>query len=216
MHLPSRLRRHLDGPPFALPGALDRWSERWWRLTPRRRALLAGVIVLGALLAANAWVDHVQRRWGGPARRALVAVDHTVVGERPHLRAVLLPPAMVPPDAPQRVDGEQRLALALPRGAVLTRAHLSPRGAAVGLDAHLRAVALPVPAGLELRPGSTVDVWVLRPDPGGSRLVARGRPVLRVGEDDESVALVGLSTPEVAAAMRGLAGDAVVLTQAPT
>lgn len=216
MHLPTRLRRHLDAPPFALPAAVDRCSERWWRLTPRRRALLVGVVVLLAMLAANAWVDHVQRRWGGPARRALIAVEHTVVGERPRLRAVLLPPALVPPDAPQRLDGDQRLALALPRGAVLTRAHLSPRGAAVGLDTDLRIVALPVPAGLELVAGSTVDVWVLGHDPGGARLVARGRPVVRVGDDPEPVALVGLSAREVAAAMRGLADDAVVLTQAPT
>jgi hypothetical protein len=211
----SRLRRHLDGPPYALPAALDACSERWWRASPRRRTLALVAALVAVVAAGQWWTAHVQRRWGGPPRRALIAVEHADVGDRPRVRSVLLPPAMVPDGAPRSVDGDARLALALPAGAVLTGTHLSPEGPAAGLDPGLRAVPLPVPSGLEVTAGGTVDVWVLEAAPGRSRRVARGRPVLRVSAGDDPVALVGLAATEVAAAMRGLAGGDVLLTQAP-
>ncbi|HEX6256402.1 MAG TPA: hypothetical protein VFZ70_11405 [Euzebyales bacterium] len=211
----SHLRRHLDGPPYALPAALDACSERWWRTTPRRRALALVAAFLAVVAVGQWWTAHVHRRWGGPARRALIAVEHANVGDRPQVRSVLLPPAMVPADAPRSVDGDERLALALPASAVLTRAHLSPEGPAAGLDPELRAVPLPVPPGLEVTAGGTVDVWVLEAAPDRSRRVAERRPVLRVSAGDDPVALVGLATAEVAATMRGLAGGDVLLTQAP-
>jgi hypothetical protein len=198
----SRLRHHLDGPPYPLPAALDTCSEHWWRMTPRRRALVLLAALLVVVAAGQWWTAHVHRRWGGPARRALIAVEHADVGERPRLRSVLLPPAMVPADAPRAVDGDERVALAL-------------EGPAAGLGPGLRAVPLPVPPGLEVTAGGTVDVWVLEAAPDRSRRVARGRPVLRVSAGDDPVALVGLATAEVAATMRGLAGGDVLLTQAP-
>ncbi|MBW3606186.1 MAG: hypothetical protein KY460_15045 [Actinobacteria bacterium] len=169
------------------------------------------------LLAVHAHVARVQARWGGPPRRALIAVDDASVGARPELRAVLLPPAMVPRDAPQSLEPDVRLALALPAGAVLTRTHVSPRGPAVGLDPHLRVVPLPVESGLDITPGGRVDVWVLAAAPGRAQRVARRRPVVGVADDDadQPTALVGLATHEVAAALRGLAEGQVLLTQAP-
>ena len=65
---------------------------------------------------------------------------------------------MVPAAPPRWVDSDGRLALALPAGAVLTRAHLSPEGPAAGLDPELRAVPLPVPPGLDIAVGAKVLV----------------------------------------------------------
>jgi hypothetical protein len=213
----SRLPGPLDGPHVVLPAAVDRACEHWWRLPPRLRVLAILLAVLALLACDQYRVVRAQQRWGGPARRALVAIEHGNVGDRPALQARRLPPAMVPPDAPQRIDDDARLALALPRGAVLTRAHVSPRGPAVGLGPDLRVVPLPVPAGLDIRAGSRVDVWILAEGSDGSRRVARGRSVLSVSEPDgdEPVALIGLATGEVAATVRGLATGDVLLTQAP-
>lgn len=212
-----RLTRPLHGPHPALPAALDRCSERWWRLPPRLRVLTV-VLAVCSLLALDQWrVAQAQQRWGGPPRRALVAVEHGHVGDRPVLRAASLPPALVPADAPQRIADDARLSLALPEGAVLTKAHVSPRGPAVGLDSGLRVVPLPIPPGLDIGAGARVDVWVLTDGPDSSRPVARGRPVLGVSaaDDDDPVALIGLAAPEVADAVAGLASGDVLLTQAP-
>lgn len=216
MSLLPRMRSPLTGAPPALPGPLDRCSERWWLLPARARHLVVALVVV-LLLAGGEWrVRRVQAAWGGPPRRALVAVESAAVGDRPRVRPVELPPALVPPDAPQAVDGDARVALALPRGAVLTGAHLSPRGPAVGLPDGLRVVPLPVPAGPGTVAGARVDVWTLTTAPGRSQRIAIGRPVVGVsGDDDERVALVGLSTAEVAAAVHGLADGEVLLTHAP-
>lgn len=216
MSLRSRVHTQLTGAPPALPGLLDRCSERWWLLSARARHLVT-VLVIAVAVAGGEWrVRRAQAVWGGPPRPALVAVEAAAIGDPPRVRAVRLPPALVPPGAPREVEGDARLALALPEGAVLTRAHLSPRGPAVGLPAGLRVVPLPVPAGPGIAPGGRVDVWTLTAVPGVSERVAVGRPVVAVsGEDDERVALVGLSTTEVAAAMRGLADGEVLLTHAP-
>ncbi len=216
MSIVTRLVRRLHGPPFVLPPALDRCCERWWRMPPRIRVLALLLLVAAVLVTGQVRVARAQRRWGGPPRRALIAVTDTHVGERPSLRATLLPPAMVPPDAPQTVDPDARLALALPAGAVLTRAHVSPRGPAVGLARDLRVVSLPVQPGLDIHPGGSVDVWVLTAAPGRAHRVARQRPVVGVTTtDDESTALVGLASAEVGGTMRALADGQVVLTQAP-
>ncbi len=217
MSAANRLVRRLQGPLPALPTAVDRWCERWWRLPPRVRVLLILLLLAVALIAGEARVARAQRRWGGPPRRALIAVADAHVGAKPDLRQALLPPAMVPPHALQTVAPDTRLALALPEGTVLTRAHVSPRGPAVGLDPGVRVVPLPVQPGLDIHPGGSVDVWVLAAAPGRSRRVAQRRPVVGVTttDDDEATALVGLATGEVGATMRGLADGQVLLTQAP-
>jgi hypothetical protein len=215
MSMLTRVRARLAGAPVALPGPLDRWSERWWSL-PNRARHLAVLAAIALLLAGGEWrVRRAQAAWGGPPRRALVAVEAAAVGQRPRLRTVELPPAIVPPGAPAAVDGGVRLALALPEGGVLTRAHLSPKGPAAGLPAGLRVVPLPVSPGTRIVAGGRVDVWIAAAAPDGSRRIAGRRPVVGVRGDDERVALVGLSTAEVAAAVQGLADGEVLLTHAP-
>lgn len=211
----SLLRRLINGPPLALPALPDRVSEQWWRLPPRARAALALLSVIALLAGTELRVTLVRGTWGGPPRRALVAVRASAVGERPSVKAVSLPPALVPADAPQTVAADARLAFALPAGTVLTRAHLSARGPAAGLPADLRVVPMPVDPGWDVRSGGWVDVWTLTTS-GGSTRIAAHRPVLAVLTDDEPPsALIGLATGEVAAAMRGLATGQVLLTHAP-
>jgi hypothetical protein len=215
MSIRAVLSRHLQGPPVALPAALDRCSEWWWRLPPRAR-MAVGVLAFAVLLVGcELRITQARDRWGGPPRRALIAVRDSAVGDPPLVRAVRLPPAMVPPDAPQQVGDDARLAFALPAGAVLTRGHLSARGPAAGLPSHLRVVPIPADPGWDIRAGGRVDVWALA-SPGQSTQIARRRPVVGVtADDDEPSALVGLSPTEVAAAVRGLADGEILLTHAP-
>ena len=172
---------------------------------------LVGLVAIG-----EARIAHVRNQWGGPPRRALVAIEAGAVGQTPKVRAVSLPPALVPPDAPQQVDDDATLAFALPGGAVLTRGHLSARGPAAGLTSDLRVVPIPVDAGWDVHAGGWVDVWALS-SPDGSVRIAQRRPVLAVlsTDGDPPSALVGLAEPEVAAAVRGLANGEVLLTHAP-
>jgi hypothetical protein len=215
MSVRAAAARHLQGTPVALPAALDRCSEHWWRLPPRARAALVLLALIAFVAAGEKRVAAVRDQWGGPPRPALVATGHIAVGQAPQVRAVRLPPALVPDDAPQQVPADARLALALPKGAVLTRAHLSPRGPAAGLAHDLRVVPVPVDPGWDVRAGGWVDVWALSSSAGSTR-VAEHRPVLAVlSDDDPPSALVGLAPTEVAAAMRGFADGEVLLTHAP-
>lgn len=215
--MPARTARtrRLQGPPLALPPALDRCSEQWWRLPARARALLVLLAVTTLVAGGEVRVAQVRDRWGGPPRRALIAVDDGTVGQAPRVRPVRLPPALVPPDAPQHVDDRARLAFALPEGSVLTRGHLSPRGPAAGLPPDLRVVPVPVDPGWDVRSGGWVDVWALA-SAGRSTRIAQRRPVVAVlSEDDDPSALVALATGEVAAVMGGLAEGQILLTHAP-
>jgi hypothetical protein len=215
MSVRAMLSRRLQGPPAALPAALDRCSELWWRLTPRARMAVAVLALAALVLVCELRVAQARERWGGPPRRALIAVRDSAVGEPPQVRAVRLPPAMVPPDAPQQISADGRLAFALPEGAVLTRGHLSARGPAAGLRSDLRVVPIPAEPGWNVRAGGWVDVWTLAA-PGQSTQIARRRPVVAItGDEDEPAALVGLAPTEVAAAIRGLADGQILLTHAP-
>lgn len=215
MSVRAAVTRHLQGPPVALPAVIDRCSEHWWRLSPRSRAALVLLALIALVTAGELRVALVRHQWDGPPRRALVATTDVAVGHAPQVRAVRLPPALVPVNAPQHVAEGTRLAFALPEGTVLTRAHLSARGPAAGLSQDLRVVPVPVDPGWDVRAGGWVDVWALS-SPGGSTRIAEHRPVLAVlSEDDPPSALVGLATTEVAAAMRGFADGEVLLTHAP-
>jgi hypothetical protein len=178
--------------------------------------MVVGVLAIAlAIVGCELRVAQTRNRWGGPPRRALIAVRDVPVGQHPQVRAVRLPAALVPPDAPQDVDDNARLAFALPEGAVLTRAHLSDRGPAAGLSDDMRVVPIPVDPGWQVRAGGSVDVWALA-TPGQSLRIARRRPVVAVtGDEDQPSALVGLATTEVTAAMRGLVEGDIVLTHAP-
>ncbi|HUH08457.1 MAG TPA: hypothetical protein VML96_11730 [Egibacteraceae bacterium] len=207
----------LDGPLPALPRPLDALSERWASLRPRVRLALIALAAICAVAAVTARVRAAESRWGGAPVTALVATEHLAVGDQPKgLRATLLPPQAVPSTAVTRISGDESLALALPEGAVLTQAHLDPRGPAAGLDPSLRAVPVPVHEGWAISAGGWVDVWVLGAGEAPAALVARSRPILDIRSDAASMtALVGLHIDEVSAATAGLALGKVLLAHAP-
>lgn len=217
--VPDRLRHLLHGPHPALPRPLDALSERWAGLRPRVRALL----VVGAALTIAAGVqvrmNVADNRWGGAPVDAWVATDGLAVGSAPEgLRRVALPPAVLPAEAVRDpVDARAVLALALPAGAVLTRAHLDSRGPAAGLPDDLRVVPVPVEEGWGVTAGGWVDVWVLGAGEEPSALVARSRPVVEVRDTaSATTALIGLHRGgEVAATTTGLALGQVLLAHAP-
>jgi hypothetical protein len=222
--LPAPLARLMGGPPLRAPVPLDLLAERWWRLQPRVRLVLVAVL----LAAVAGWSEHrvgaAEARWGGPPQPALVATTDlpvgTVVGAGLDLggsrllRRVRFPPTALPPAAVTAVPLDGVLALALPRGAVLTRTHLDPRGPAAGLEPSLRAVPVPIDRGWGLVAGGWVDVWVLGAGDAPAAMVAASRPVLEV-DDGAGTALVGLHTDEVGPATEGLALGRILLTHAP-
>lgn len=180
------------------------------------------LVIIGAVVAlavsVQARVQRAEHRWGGAPVRAYMAVDDLPVGAAADdLRPVTLPPAAVPPTAvTEQVSPDAVLALALPAGAVLTAAHLDPRGPAAGLAEHLRVLPVPVEPGWAITAGAWVDVWLLGTGEQPATLAARSRPVLDVREDDSSrTALVGLDREEIAAVTSGLALGHVLLAHAP-
>lgn len=210
-----RLRHLLDGPAPAWPAPLEAAAERW-RRTPARLRLLVWVAVVGCLLVTtHLRVQAAESRWGGEPVPVLVATEDAVVGS-PAATAVRherLPPGAVPAQALAEVDDDAVLAVALPRGAVLTELHVDPRGPAAGLDGSLRAVPVRVEEGWGVTAGGWVDVWV---DGHGDEPVARQRPVLDVRRDgSRHTALLGLHADEVGAVTGGAAREHVQLTHAP-
>lgn len=213
----GRLTRLLAGAHPALPGPLDGLAERWARLAPRRRSAVVLLAVVLAVGGVQARIRVADDRWGGTPVRVLVAERHLGAGEIvTDVARRALPPAAVPPDALGDVDDQTTLAIALPEGSVLTKAHIDPRGPAAGLADGLRALPVPVEPGWGVTSGAWVDVWVLGTGEGPTSLVARSRPVLEVrGDDFEQTALVGLDADEVTQATRGLAAGGLLLTHAP-
>lgn len=213
------MKDRLDGPYPVLPRPLDALSEGWAGLRPRVRVAVAVLAALAVLGMLQARVAGAERRWGGTPVTALVATTDLAAGTRsPSVRAVELPPAAIPPDAVAAVAPDAVLALALPEGAVLTTAHLDPRGPAAGLGADLRAVPVPVEDGWGVTAGAFVDVWVLGADAQPARQVARARSVLEVTATTDgtgSTALLGLSPTEVGPTTTALADGRVLLTHAP-
>jgi hypothetical protein len=211
-----QLRGLLAGAHPALPRPLDVAAERWARLTPRLRTTGIVMLVLAVALASSARVRAAEHRWGGAPISALVATEDLAVGAQPQaLRRVRLPPDALPA-APVRVlPDDAVLALALPAGAVLTRAHLDPTGPAAGLAPGLRALPVPVDEAWGITAGAWVDVWVLGGD-GGAQLAGPSRPVLELrGDGPDSTALIGLAVDEVTAVTAALGQGRVLLAHAP-
>lgn len=205
----------VHGPRPALPAPLDAAAERWARLPPRLRVAACCALVVLVVGGAEWRVRSAQAFWGGPPVEVLVAQEDLGAGEAPRgLRRALVPPTVAPPGAVRQADAGAALVLPLPRGAILTHAHLEARGPGAGLATGLRAVPVAVEEGWAVTPGGWVDVWVL--DQGGSaEQVARSRPVLDVRGSAPATALVGLAEDEVEAATRGLARGGLLLTHAP-
>ena len=212
-----RLDQLLRGPHVRLPRALDALSEWWSARAPRVRMLLGALLVVGTLLGLDARTRAVDARWGGEPRTVLVATDDLHVGDSlKNVRPARMPPSVVPPDAVAEVGRDAVLALALPRGAVVTRMHVDPRGAAAGLDDGMRAVPIPTEPGWGVVEGGWVDVWTLGSGDEPAELVARSRPVVHVRDDPAGLtSLVGLADREVAAVTSGLALGRVLLAHAP-
>lgn len=215
------MRRRLDdllhGPHLTLPRPLDAVSDRWSGFAPRMRTVLGGLLVLLVLFGLDARSRAVDDRWGGTPRSVVIATADLQVGDAlSDVETAELPPAVVPPGALARVDEHAILSLALPRGAVVTRAHVDRRGAAVGLEEDMRAVPIPTEPGWGVVEGGWVDVWTLGTGEEASRLVASGRPVVDVIQDSAGLtSLVGLAKDEVEAVTGGLALGRVLLAHAP-
>lgn len=215
--MPRRLDSFLRGPHVRLPRPLDACSEWWSRRPPRMRMLTGAVMVVAALLALDARGRAVDARWGGPPRTVLVATQGMSVGDPlSSVRIAHLPPAAVPPGALAQLHGEPVLALALPEGAVVTRAHVDARGPAAGLPDGMRAVPVPTEPGWGVVEGGWVDVWTLGTGARSSELVAKRRPVLEVRSDTSGLtSLVGLTEDEVGPVTSGLALGRLLLAHAP-
>lgn len=211
------LRQLLDGRPLALPSPLDAAAERWARVPPRLRALLALLATLAVITGLHHRIAAAEARWGGTPVTVLRAVEDLPAGSpAARLEPIALPPAALPPRAVRHPPDGAVLSLPLPAGSVLTHAHLDPRGPAAHLPADVRAMPVPVEAGWQVEPGGWVDVWVLGAGQAPSRLVARSRAVLEVRRDEGMrTALVALRDDEVGPATEGLALGKVLLTHAP-
>ena len=212
-----RLDDFLARPHVRLPRPLDAVSEWWAARRPRVRMLVGVLAVVVVVLALDARTRAVDARWGGEPQDVVVATDTVRVGEVvADVRKVEFPPAAVPDGAVAKVPSDAVAAFAMPRGAVVTRAHLDVRGAAAGLEDGMRAVPVPTESGWGVVEGGWVDVWVLSAGDAPSRLVARSRPVVEVRSDDSGItSLVGIEDDEVAAVTSGLALGGVLLAHAP-
>ena len=169
----------LSGPFPALPAALDRWSERWWALSPRVRlssAVAAALLVVIGFAIADG---------SEPSTAVLVTTRDLAAGDPvdPASVTVVERPAGTVPEGALRglPQGAESLG-PIPRGAVLTRVHLTEAGLAATVAAGRVATAVPaeaLPPGIA--PGQHVDLLAGTPD-GQTRVLASGARVLTVGQ----------------------------------
>jgi hypothetical protein len=206
-----RTRSWLDGPPVALPTALDRLSERWWALRPRRRALAIVVVVATAVLVGPARL--VASPHGPPTPVLLAARDLPVGHEltQDDVRPATWPRDLVPADAASQARGT--VTGPVPEGAVVTSSHLASPGS---------GVAAAVPAG---RAAVTIPAELLPPLPGGAHIDlvapdAEGRPqvvasaAIVVSHEGELV-WVAVDPAEAPAVAGATAGGQVVAVLRP-
>lgn len=154
--------RSLHGAPFALPPALDHVSE-WWAAAPPRLRTLCGVGVAVAILAAG--IAQAAASPYGPPVTVHVATRHLEVGatlSAEDVRRVAWPSSLVPDGAEVVPSGVLRAPL--PRGAVLTDAHLGSGGPAADVPAG--RVAVPIATGSlpSVEPGTALDLVGVRSD----------------------------------------------------
>lgn len=205
-------RSRLDGPPVALPPALDRLSERWWSLRPRHRAL--AVVVLAAVVVLVGPVRLVASPHGPPTS-VLVAtrdlpVGHELVAD--DLRPATWPRDLVPDGATTEARGT--VTGPLPRGGVVTSAHLAPPGSGVAAAVPTGRVAVTIPADLlpPLPAGAHLDL--VAPDPDGlPRVAASSATVVAVEGELVWVAVDPPEGPAVAAA--AARGQVVAILRPP-
>lgn len=176
-----RTRHHLTGPPFALPVALDRVAELWWRARPRTRLLAGGAVVALLLLAG---VAHAAAAPDGPPTTVWVATrdllpGDVIAGADTERRS--WPRDLVPDGAVARPSGT--VTATLPRGAVVTDRHLGELGIVAAVPRGRVAVAVPIDQLPSLATGARVDLVGPAPDGGGVLLTAAATVVASDGED---------------------------------
>lgn len=155
---PLSLLSALDGPPPSLPRLLDRASDRWWGLPPRARLWLAGLVI--AVLTLALVLPRAQL--GAATTEVAVAVRDLPAGHEvgaDDLRVQRWPVELAPPAASGRT-ASGTLTSALPRGSVLTDAHLGDGGLGALLDTGRAAVALPVELVPDPRTGTSLGLVV--------------------------------------------------------
>lgn len=191
-----------------LPWLLDGLSDRWWGLTPRRRATAAIVAVVAATAGVGAASADTPL---GPPTTVLVATTDLPTG------TVLGPDDVRPERWPERIvpdavvtDPAGTLRTALPAGAVLTAGHVTDDG--LGAVVGAGRAAVPVPA--ELLPDLSVGdrLRVIGPAMDGSPEVLADVAVV-VALDGVSVWLdvADSDAPAVTAGgLRGTVGIAVL------
>lgn len=196
MPRPALLDR-LDGSPFALPRGLDRISEGWWSLSPRRRFVALAMLVV---MTVTGGISHVAATPYGPPAAVLVAVEDLAVGHElgpTDVHRSSWPVGLIPDGAV--TDATGRLAAPLPAGSVLTDRHLASGGVAALLPTGTVAVPLPAEAIPAIEPGQRIDLIGRDVQGAGSRL-ARDAQVLSTDADDVWVAVQRERAPDVAAA----------------
>lgn len=208
-----RTRHRLAGPPFALPRALDRVAETWWRARPRTR-LIAGITA--AVLAVLAGVAHAASAPDGPPVGVWVATRDLVPGEvisGSDTERRSWPSDLVPDGAMERPTGT--VTATLPRGAVITDRHLGDLGVVASVPADRVAVAVPVELLPVLTPGSRLDLVGPGPD-GGGVLLASDATV--VANDGVTVwlSIEPAEAIDVSAAVAAASIAAVVLPHEPS
>lgn len=163
-----RTRRHLTGPPFVLPVALDRLAESWWRARPRTRLVIGAVVTTMVLLAG---IAHAATAPDGPPTSVWVATRDLLPGEviaGSDTERRSWPADLVPDGATERPEGT--VSATLPRGSVVTDRHLGELGIVAAVPPGRVAVAVPVDQLPALATGARLDLIGPSPDGGGMLL----------------------------------------------
>ena len=213
----DRLDRPLRGAYPALPPPLDRCSEWWARRRPRVRLLIGVVALLAVAGALTSRVAVLEQRFAAPPVRVLVAEEFLPVGTAaPAVAMVRLPALAVPDGALEAVPDDAVVAVAVPKGAVVTRAHLDVQGPGAALPTDQRAVPVPVEEGWGLEAGGFADVWASGDIGEPAALLVEAAPVLAVHDGDlRPVAVVGVPAARVAEVATAGDGPGLLLTHAP-
>lgn len=202
----------MPGPPFLLPGSVDRVVEGWWRLTPRTRTLLVGATV--ALLLVAGLLRVTLSPYGAPVD-VLVATADLAAGDvpGPGQVAVMRWPRDLLPAGTRAAEADlpdARLTMDVVAGTVLTRRHLRDDGLLAGLGPGMAAVPVPAELLVGVTAGTVLDLVTLVGD-GSGRTVA---PAVRVHAIDGGTVWLEVGRDRAAdvaaAALRGTLSGAVL------
>lgn len=197
---------------MALPAALDVVSERWWRLSPRLRAVVVGVAIVGALALVGRGAT--TSAWG-PPRPVLVLVADLPAGaavQPADVERVSWPADLVPTDALTELPPDARVRAPTIADSALTDRHLAA-GLAGLLAPGEAAVPVPLDGLPEVVAGDVVDVVTATPDGTGHRAATAARVLavdttslwLAVGADRVDAVAAAAASGRVTLAVRPVA-----------